>query len=59
VVSSSDLIKKDQVKMCLLAVSPRSDGAVREKLAPLKARGAQLRSIYAGVTGSILDGRLL
>jgi SAM-dependent methyltransferase len=57
VISSSDLIKKDQVKMCLLAVSPSSEKKVREKLAPLEARGAQLRSIYAGVSGSILDGR--
>ena len=40
----------------LLAVSPRAEPTVRQKLAPLAARGVSLHTIYAGLPGSILEG---
>ena len=59
VISSGDLIENDRVALCLLAVSPTSEQKVRERLAPLHDRSVQLRSIYAGVAGSIFEGRRL
>ncbi len=59
VISSGDLIENDRITLCLLAVSPTSEQKVRERLAPLHSRGVQFCSIYAGVAGSIFEGRRL
>jgi SAM-dependent methyltransferase len=59
IVASSDLLADKGVKLCLLAVSPMSERKVRDKLAPLEQRGVRLCSIYAGVEGSIFEGRRL
>jgi hypothetical protein len=55
-ICSSELMDRQQLRACLLAVSPRAEPTVREKLAPLAARGVSLHTIYAGLSGSILEG---
>lgn len=56
VTPSAALLENPQIRACLLAVSPRIEHKVTEKLAPLVARGVQLRTIYAGRPGSIAAG---
>jgi SAM-dependent methyltransferase len=54
VVSSERLLRDGRIQTCLFAVSPHIQARVREKLAPLAARGVQFRSIYAALDDSIL-----
>jgi SAM-dependent methyltransferase len=56
IIASADLMDRHGLRACLLAVSPRTEGMVREKLAPLAARGVAFHTIYAGLPGSILAG---
>jgi hypothetical protein len=56
IISSAELMERGQLRACLLAVSPRAEAKVREKLAPLAARGVAFHTIYAGLAGSILTG---
>jgi SAM-dependent methyltransferase len=56
IIASAELMDRHGLRACLLAVSPRAEGVVREKLAPLAARGIAFHSIYAGLPGSILGG---
>jgi hypothetical protein len=56
IICSPELMDRQQLRACLLAVSPRAETTVREKLAPLAARGVSLHTIYAGLSGSILEG---
>jgi len=56
IIPSSGLMDKQRLRACLLAVSPRAEPIVREKLAPLAARGVGFYTIYAGQPGSILEG---
>ena len=48
IVSSADLLANERVRACLLAVSPRVDTIVRQKLGRLTQRGVTFHSIYAG-----------
>lgn len=54
VVGSERLLADERIKLCLFAVAPHIEGKVRDKLAPLAARGVQFRSIYAALDNSIL-----
>jgi SAM-dependent methyltransferase len=54
VVGSERLLADEQIKLCLFAVAPHIEGKVREKLAPLAARGVEFRSIYAALDNSIM-----
>jgi SAM-dependent methyltransferase len=56
IIASAELMDRHGLRACLLAVSPRTEGVVRRKLAPLAARGVAFRTIYAGLPGSILAG---
>lgn len=53
VISSEALLNTRGIALCLLAVSPRSEPAVRRRLAPLLENGAKIASIFAGVANSI------
>jgi C-methyltransferase C-terminal domain len=55
ITSSAELLEQPDLSICLLAVSPRAEHKVRDKLAPLSARGVQISSIFAGVENSILS----
>jgi hypothetical protein len=54
VVGSDRLLQDGRIQTCLFAVSPHIQARVREKLAPLAARGVQFHSIYAALDDSIL-----
>jgi SAM-dependent methyltransferase len=54
VIGSDRLLADERIRLCLLAVAPHIEGRVRDKLAPLVARGVALRSIYAALENSIL-----
>jgi SAM-dependent methyltransferase len=54
VVGSDRLLMDERIKLCLFAVAPHIEDKVREKLAPLTARGVEFRSIYAALDNSIM-----
>jgi SAM-dependent methyltransferase len=54
VIGSERLLADQQIKLCLFAVAPHIEGKVRDKLAPLAARGVEFRSIYAALDNSIM-----
>jgi SAM-dependent methyltransferase len=54
VVGSEQLLADEKIRLCLFAVAPHIEGKVREKLAPLAARGVEFRSIYAALDNSIM-----
>jgi len=54
VVGSDRLLADERIKLCLFAVAPHIEGRVRDKLAPLAARGVEFRSIYAALDNSIM-----
>lgn len=56
VVPSETLLRETKVRACLFAVAPRIEHKIRDRLAPLKERGVEFRSIFAGVPGSLLPG---
>ena len=56
VVPSDALLQQTSIRTCLLAVAPRIELKVRERLAPLARRGVAFHSIFAGVPGSLLPG---
>ncbi|BAM88508.1 putative S-adenosyl-L-methionine (SAM)-dependent methyltransferase [Bradyrhizobium oligotrophicum S58] len=53
VIGSDRLLADGQITTCLFAVAPHIEGKVREKLAPLAARGVEFRSIYAALDNAI------
>ncbi|CCE03980.1 putative S-adenosyl-L-methionine (SAM)-dependent methyltransferase [Bradyrhizobium sp. STM 3809] len=53
VIGSDRLLADERITTCLFAVAPHIEGKVREKLAPLAARGVQFRSIYAALDNAI------
>ncbi|CCD83631.1 putative S-adenosyl-L-methionine (SAM)-dependent methyltransferase [Bradyrhizobium sp. ORS 285] len=53
VVGSARLLADERITTCLFAVAPHIEGKVREKLAPLAARGVAFRSIYAALDNAI------
>jgi SAM-dependent methyltransferase len=54
VVSSQALLADQRIRTCLFAVSPHIEERMREKLAPLAARGVAFHSIYAAADNSIM-----
>jgi hypothetical protein len=58
VVASEMLLQDQTTRACLFAVAPRIEQKIRERLAPLAARGVEFRSIFAGVPGTVLSGSL-
>lgn len=54
VVGSQRLLDDERIGLCLFAIAPHIEGKVREKLAPLAARGVEFRSIYAALDHSIM-----
>jgi SAM-dependent methyltransferase len=54
VVGSERLLADERIRLCLFAVAPHIEGKVRDKLAPLVARGVEFRSIYAALDNSIM-----
>jgi len=54
VVGSDKLLTNMQIRTCLFAVAPHIEGRVRDKLAPLAARGVAFHSIYAALDNSIM-----
>jgi hypothetical protein len=54
VVSSQALLADKRIRTCLFAVTPHIEGKVRDKLAPLAARGVAFHSIYAALDNSIM-----
>ena len=57
VVGSERLLADGRIRLCLFAVAPHVEGKVRDKLAPLAARGVEFRSIYAALDNSIMKDR--
>jgi hypothetical protein len=55
VTTSTELAGNARIETCLLAVNPGVEHKIKEKLAPLVARGVRFHSIFAGVPGSILS----
>ena len=53
VVGSDRLLADERIAICLFAVAPHIEGKVREKLAPLAARGVAFHSIYAALDNAI------
>ncbi len=56
VIPSQVLLDDTAIKACLFAVAPGIEHKVRERLAPLAARGVEFRSIFAAAPGSLLSG---
>jgi SAM-dependent methyltransferase len=56
IAPSAALAGREDVAMCLVAVNPRSEPQVREKLASLLIPSIEISSIYAGAGGSVLKG---
>jgi SAM-dependent methyltransferase len=54
VVSSQALLADERIRTCLFAVSPQIENQIRDKLAPLAARGVAFHSIYAALDNSIM-----
>lgn len=55
VIPSQTLLQDTRIRTCLFAVAPGIEHKIRDKLAPLVERGVQFRSIFAGVSGSLLS----
>ncbi|UFZ04399.1 class I SAM-dependent methyltransferase [Bradyrhizobium ontarionense] len=53
VVGSERLLADEAITTCLFAVAPHIEGKVRDKLAPLAARGVTFHSIYAALDNAI------
>lgn len=53
VVGSDRLLADERITTCLFAVAPHVEGRVRDKLAPLAARGVAFHSIYAALDNAI------
>jgi len=53
VVGSERLLADERITTCLFAVAPHIEGKVRDKLAPLAARGVTFHSIYAALDNAI------
>ncbi|NPU67654.1 methyltransferase domain-containing protein [Bradyrhizobium sp. 83012] len=53
VVGSEQLLVDERITTCLFAVAPHIEGRVRDKLAPLAARGVAFHSIYAALDNAI------
>jgi SAM-dependent methyltransferase len=53
VVGSERLLADEAITTCLFAVAPHIEGKVREKLAPLAARGVTFHSIYSALDNAI------
>ena len=53
VVGSERLLADEAITTCVFAVAPHIEGKVREKLAPLAARGVTFHSIYAALDNAI------
>ncbi|GLH77358.1 D-mycarose 3-C-methyltransferase [Bradyrhizobium sp. SSBR45G] len=53
VVGSERLLADQRITTCLFAVAPHIEGRVRDKLAPLAARGVAFHSIYAALDNAI------
>jgi len=51
IVPTSAILGRTDIAACLLAVSPRVEGKVRDNLRSLSEQGAEIYSIYAGVQG--------
>jgi SAM-dependent methyltransferase len=58
IVPSEALLENTRMRACLFAVAPRIEHKVRERLAPLRDRGVEFRSIFAGVPGSLMPEAL-
>jgi hypothetical protein len=56
VIPSPALLQDTRIRTCLLAVAPSIEPKIRDKLAALRERGVQFRSIFAGVPGSLQSG---
>ncbi len=54
VVTSARLLTDDRIKICLFAVAPHIQAKLHDKLAPLRARGVEFRSIYAALGNFLL-----
>ncbi len=54
IVPSDALLQDQRTRACLFAVAPRIERKLRERLAPLRDRGVEFRSIFAGVPGSLM-----
>jgi SAM-dependent methyltransferase len=54
VISSQALLADERNRTCLFAVAPQIEDRMREKLAPLAARGVAFHSIYAAADNSIM-----
>ena len=54
VVGSQALLADERIRTCLFAVSPQIEDRMRDKLAPLAARGVAFHSIYAAADNSIM-----
>jgi SAM-dependent methyltransferase len=54
VISSQALLADERIRTCLFAVAPQIEDRMREKLAPLAARGVAFHSIYAAADNSIM-----
>jgi hypothetical protein len=48
------LLADERIRTCLFAVAPQIEDRMREKLAPLAARGVAFHSIYAAADNSIM-----
>lgn len=58
IIPSSILAERSDIAACLLAVSPRVEPIVRQKLRGLSGRGAEIYPIYAGAPGKKLLGNV-
>jgi hypothetical protein len=56
IVPSEALLGDTRTRACLIAVAPRIESRIKDRLAPLRQRGVEFRSIFAGVPGSLLSG---
>ncbi len=55
VKGSRDLLEETNVRLCLLAVSPRVEDKIKGLLEPLQKRGCSFHSIFAGVQDLCTD----
>lgn len=51
IVPSGNIVGRSDISACLLAISPRAEIDVREKLQPLSQKGCEILPIYAGIEG--------
>jgi len=59
IVPSQALLENTRTQACLFAVAPRIEHRIRERLGPLRERGVEFRSIFAGVPRSLIPGSLM